>query len=71
MEGTARANCGNDTVVWVNTRSQIYHFAGASAYGHTKRGAFMCRADADRSGTFRAAKNEKPTARFSGGSMPR
>jgi hypothetical protein len=57
-EGDARAHCGGDTVVWVNTRSHVYHFAGSKDYGQTKRGAFMCRADADRAGTFRAAKKE-------------
>jgi hypothetical protein len=57
-EGDARAHCGGDTVVWVNTKSHVYHFAGSKDYGQTKRGAFMCRADADRAGTFHAAKNE-------------
>ena len=57
-EADARARCGGDTVVWVNTRSHVYHFPGSPDFGHTKRGAFMCRADAERAGTFRAAKNE-------------
>lgn len=57
-EGDARAHCGGDTVVWVNTKSHVYHFAGSKDYGQTKRGAFMCRADADRAGKFHAAKNE-------------
>lgn len=58
-ENEARSRCGNDTVVWVNTKTHVYHFAGNAAYGHTKHGAFICRADADRAGSFRAAKNEK------------
>lgn len=70
-EAEARSNCRNDTVVWVNTKSHVYHLPGTSVFGHTKHGAFMCRADADRSGTFRAAKNEKPARGLSGGSMPR
>ena len=57
-EGDARAHCGGDTVVWVNTKSHVYHFAGSKDYGQTRHGAFMCRADADRAETFRAAKNE-------------
>ena len=57
-EGDARAHCGGQTVVWVNTKSHVYHFAGSKNYGQTKHGAFMCRADADRAGTFRAAKKE-------------
>jgi hypothetical protein len=57
-EAEARSNCRGDTVVWVNTKSHVYHFAGSHSYGNTKHGAFMCRADADRSGAYRAAKNE-------------
>ena len=56
-ERTAKAQCGGDTVVWVNTRSGIYHFAGFSNYGTTKFGAYMCEADSIRAG-MRAAKNE-------------
>ena len=57
-ESDARAHCGSETVVWVNTKSHVYHFPGSGEFGQTKRGAFMCQADADRAGTFRAAKNE-------------
>lgn len=80
-EADARARCGSDTVVWVNTKSRVYHFPGSREYGQTKHGAFMCQADADRSGTFRAAKNEMraqgsgssqaPVSRFSGSSLNR
>jgi len=57
-ENTARASC-RDQVVWMNTdpASHIYHFSGSKDYGHTKNGAYMCKADADKIG--RAAKNEK------------
>jgi len=68
-ESEAKANCRGDTVVWVNTKSHVYHFAGNPAYGTTKRGGYMCQADADRSGSFRAARSEKPVRGFSGGSM--
>jgi hypothetical protein len=54
----ARARCPSDTVVWVNTKSNIYHFAGRRDYGNTKQGAYMCEADAKAAGD-RAAKNEK------------
>jgi hypothetical protein len=57
-ESDARARCGSDTVVWVNTKSHVYHFPGSREFGQTKHGAFMCQVDADRAGTFRAAKNE-------------
>jgi len=56
-ESDAKARCGSDAIVWVNTKSHVYHFSGSKDYGRTKRGAFMCRADADH-GAFRAAKNE-------------
>jgi hypothetical protein len=57
-ETLARAHCLTDTVVWANTRSNIYHFQGNENYGNTKRGAYMCERDA-LSGGIRAAKNEK------------
>jgi hypothetical protein len=57
-EQEARSRCPSDTVVWVNERSHIYHFPGTSNYGHTKRGAFMCEADAKAAGD-RAAMNER------------
>ena len=57
-EQQARYRCPSDTVVWVNTKSDVYHFSGTHNYGHTKEGAFMCEADAKAAGD-RAAKNEK------------
>jgi hypothetical protein len=57
-EQQAQARCFGQTVVWVNTRSHIYHFAGTRDYGHTKQGAYMCESDATAAGN-RAAKNEK------------
>lgn len=57
-EGEAKQHCPRDTVVWANTSSHVYHFAGNKDYGKTKQGAFMCRQESDRAG-FQAAKNEK------------
>jgi hypothetical protein len=54
-EAEARARCPSDKVVWVNTKSRIYHYEGARSYGTTKRGAYMCEADATAAGD-RAAK---------------
>lgn len=54
----ASARCPGATVVWANTASKIYHFAGTHNYGHTKSGAYMCESDALAAG-IRAPKNEK------------
>ena len=54
-EGEAKARCPSDTVVWVNTKSHIYHYAGTRSYGTTKQGAYMCEADASAAGD-RASK---------------
>jgi hypothetical protein len=43
----AQARCPSDKVVWVNTKSHIYHYAGTRNYGTTKQGAYMCEADAN------------------------
>jgi hypothetical protein len=50
--------CPGGTVVWVNDKSHIYHFPGTHDYGNTKRGEYMCEADAEAAGN-RAAKNER------------
>lgn len=57
-DAQAKARCPSDTIVWVNTRSHVYHFAGTHNYGHTESGAYMCEADANAAGN-RAPKNEK------------
>jgi hypothetical protein len=55
-EYEAKARCPSDTVVWVNTKSHIYHYAGTRSYGTTKQGAYMCEADAGAAGD-RASKS--------------
>jgi uncharacterized protein (UPF0254 family) len=57
-EAQAKASCLGDTVVWVNLRSKIYHFAGTHNYGNTMNGAYMCERDTAAQG-MRAAKNEQ------------
>lgn len=57
-DSQAKAKCPGDTVVWVNIKSRVYHFAGHRDYGNTKSGAYMCEADATAAGN-RAPKNEK------------
>ena len=55
-EGQAKSHCPSQAVVWTNTKSKIYHHAGANTYGHTKEGAYMCEADATAEGD-RLSKN--------------
>ncbi|MDX8531724.1 hypothetical protein RFM41_08790 [Mesorhizobium sp. VK25A] len=57
-EAQAKARCPSSTVVWVNLKSKIFHFAGNRNYGTTKSGAYICETDATAEG-FRAAENEK------------
>lgn len=57
-EAQAQATCPSDTVVWVNTKSGIYHFRGTHNYGTTKQGTYICEASAKAAGD-RAAENEK------------
>jgi len=60
-EAEAKSHCATGNVVWMNLSSHIYHISGTKDYGHTKRGAYMCQADADKIG--HAAKDEKPKKR--------
>jgi hypothetical protein len=53
-EAEAQKYCPNDTVVWVNTKSGVYHFKGQRWYGRTKDGAYECRKEAD-------AEGDRPT----------
>jgi hypothetical protein len=57
-ELAARARCPSDTVVWVNTPSRIYHYSGTRYYGQTRRGAYMCEADARAAG-YRATRSRQ------------
>lgn len=55
-EQEARRHCPKDTVVWVNTKTGVYHFKGQRWYGNTKEGAFECRDEANAEGD-RATRN--------------
>jgi len=57
-DALAKAHCPTDTVVYVNLKSKIYHFAGHKDYGNLKNGTYMCEKDTAGAGA-RAAKNEK------------
>jgi hypothetical protein len=56
-ETEARVRCVGGVVVWANTDSKIYHYAGSPWYGKTKKGAYMCERDTTSAG-IRAAKNQ-------------
>jgi hypothetical protein len=46
----AGLTCPGDKLVWVNTRSGVYHFQGERYFGSTKQGKFICERDADKEG---------------------
>jgi len=46
----AGMTCPGDKLVWVNTRSHVYHFRGDRYFGSTKEGKFICERAADREG---------------------
>ena len=49
-QDAAQTHCPTDTVVWLNTRTDVYHFQGERWYDATKQGAFVCEKDADSAG---------------------
>ena len=49
-EAAAKQACPNDIVVWLNTRTGIYHYKGQKWYGATTVGAYVCKAEADMAG---------------------
>ncbi len=55
-QDAAQHACPKDTVVWLNTRSNIYHFQGERWYDNTEDGGFVCKNDADANGD-RATEN--------------
>jgi hypothetical protein len=56
IEQEAQQHCPQDTVVWVNTQTGVYHFKGQRWYGNTKTGAYECRTEANGEGD-RATRN--------------
>lgn len=49
-EEEAQHHCPSDIVVWLNTRSGIYHLKGERWYGQTQSGAYMCMSEANAAG---------------------
>jgi hypothetical protein len=60
-EAEAKAHCPTDTIVWGNPGSKAYHLTGTKFYGKTKKGSYMCMADATSSG-YHAAGSHKAAA---------
>lgn len=55
----ASMTCPGDKVVWVNTRSHVYHFQGDASFGNTRHGKFMCEQAADKAGFRQPRKARK------------
>ena len=49
-EQKAQQHCPSDTVVLLNTTNATYHFKGERWCGHTNRGAYVCKDEADKDG---------------------
>lgn len=61
IEMKAQEFCQSKPVVWINRNSKSYHTAKSAMYGRTKRGAYMCEADAVSAG-YKPVKTERATA---------
>ena len=49
-EQEAKHHCPKDVIVWVNTKTRVYHLKAERWYGATKDGAYVCRKEADAEG---------------------
>ncbi len=55
MSSKAMPTCAaGDTVVWVNTRSKVFYEPGASYYGKTRHGKYVCESQATSMGMHMA-----------------
>ncbi len=48
------SQCAGDRVVWVNTRSGVYHLPDQTWFGHTIDGKYLCEREA-------RAEGDRPT----------
>ncbi len=46
----AQRHCPSDEVVWLNTKTGIWHSQGGRWYGNTKSGAYVCAKEATAAG---------------------
>jgi ABC-type sugar transport system substrate-binding protein len=58
---TMPACAAGDPVVWVNTKTKVYHMQGDPYYGNTKSGRYACKSTADAAGEH-APKSAKQAA---------
>jgi hypothetical protein len=58
-EAEAQRRCPGTAVVWVNTRSRIYHAKGTRDYGKTRSGFYMCQSEANNAG-YRPVRGSTP-----------
>jgi hypothetical protein len=49
-EQAAQQHCPDDTVVWLNLPTGIFHFQGQRWYGNTKTGEYVCEKEAEKAG---------------------
>jgi len=49
-EEEAQKHCSQDTIVWLNLSSGVYHFKGQRWYANTNNGAYVCKQEADQAG---------------------
>jgi hypothetical protein len=53
-EQKALQHCPGDVVVWIDPTIAVYRLKGQKGYAKTNRGAYACKADADRAGAHPA-----------------
>jgi hypothetical protein len=58
-ESDAAKSCGAGNVVWANTSTKVFHVQGDQYYGHTKHGAFMCKATATADGFHQSGQTAR------------
>ncbi len=58
-ESAAQKRCPNDSVVWLNTNTGVYHYLSVRRYGRTHRGGYVCKAEADAAGAHEAQGKDR------------
>lgn len=58
-ESAAHDRCPNDSVVWLNANTGVYHTLSVRRYGRTHRGGYVCKAEADAAGAHKAQGKDR------------